>query len=471
MSYIPSNLDLELAEQPYRELFIKINVLDLDMNIVDEISGYSLGGSISIDANSDIRRTCRVEFVVDSSTLTIRSGGDIWLDRYIQLYVGIRHITTQDIIWYNCGIYLINKPSFSYSASDKRLSFEGVDLMSKLTGMRNGTLQAMTTKIEAGENMREVLVSIITQLAGFSKYTIDCDEGDLPYDITIDIGGTVYDLLSKIRDIYPNYEMFFDLDGVFVFQKIPSNIEDQIVVTYDFLKKVVVTENVEINFEDVKNKVTVLGKSLDPDEYGGDATLSGSKYTVVLTGKEEVETGETIGFTIHSLAQNPKLVINDGTTDIITGDIVNEDGSAAVFPENDEYYIVKAQNNGTFMYMGRQQPTATCSDTNEDSPYCISKIGEIYTILHGGEYDNITTDDLCLQRAEYELWKLTRLNDSLNLTMAPLYWLDVNDKIYYVDPDTGLGSQYITKSINIDLSIGGEQRVNAIKFYPLYPDI
>ena len=76
-----------------------------------------------------------------------------------------------------------------------------------------------------------------------------------------------------------------------------------------------------------------------------------------------------------------------------------------------------------------------------------------------------------MQRAEYELWKRTRLNDSLTLTMVPLYWMDVNDKIFYVDTNSNNGSQYITKTINIDLSVGGEQTVNAIKFYPLYPDI
>ena len=470
MSYVASKLDLEVARQPYRELFIKINILDMEMNIVDELSGYSIGGDISIDANADIRRTCRIELIVNSSTFKIESGSDIWLDRYMQLYVGIRHIISQEIIWYNCGIYLINKPSLTYAADENKLSFEGVDLMSKLTGLRNGTIPALTTKIEAGEDMRDVLVSAITQLGGFTKYTIDCEK-EIPYDITIDIGGTVYDLLAQIRDIYPNYEMFFDINGVFVFQKIPSEVDDQIAVGYDLLKEMVISEQVEVNFEDVKNKVMVLGKSLDPDDYGGDATVSGSTYQITLEGKEVVKVNEMIGFTIKSIVSNPKLKISNGTIDIVTGSIVNEDGTPAVFPEKDEYYIVKMKDDGNFMYMGRQQPSATCSDTNEDSPFCISKIGEIYTVLYGGDYDNITTDDLCMQRAEYELWKRTRLNDSLTLTMVPLYWMDVNDKIFYVDTNSNNGSQYITKTINIDLSVGGEQTVNAIKFYPLYPDI
>ena len=470
MGYVATDLDIEVARQPYRELFLKINVLDLSMRIVDEISGMCIGGNISIDANSDIRRTCRIEMAINDYSLNISSGSDIWLDKYIQLYVGVKHIVTQEIVWYNCGMYLINKPNIEYSADRYILSFEGVDLMSKLTGLRNGMLEAITTKIEAGENMRNVLVSVITQLGGFQKYTIDCEDKEIPYDITIDVGGTVYDLLSQIRDIYPNYEMFFDVDGVFVFQEIPDGYDDEISVENKLLKELVISESVEINFEDVKNKVAVLGKSLDPDEYGGDATVSSGAYNITLEGKQSIATNEMIGFTINQIVSNPKLKISNGTTTLITGNIVNEDGTAAVFPENNEYYVVKKQINDTFLYMGRQQPMYTSIDDNEDSPFCTSKIGEIYLVLYGGEFDNITTDDLCRQRADYELWKRTRLNDCLNIEIVPLYWMDVNTKIAYEDINSGRVNQYIIKSIDIDLGVGGTQQVNAIKFYPLYPE-
>ena len=41
-------------------------------------------------------------------------------------------------------------------------------------------------------------------------------------DINIDAGGTAWDLLTQLRDINSNWEMFFDVDGVFHFQEIPS---------------------------------------------------------------------------------------------------------------------------------------------------------------------------------------------------------------------------------------------------------
>lgn len=466
-----TTLDKEIAIQPYRELFTRINVLDLNMDVIDELSGYVTNGSFTIDANADIRRTCRLELVVNDSTFNIEAGSDIWLDRYIQPYIGIRHIATQEIVWYNLGVYLINKPSLSYSANERKMEFEGVDLMSKLTGLRNGTLQAMTTKIEAGAEMENVLKSTISQLGGFKKYVIECEK-EIPYDITIDVGGTVYELLSKIRDIYPNYEMFFDVNGTFIFQKIPSEVSDPIMIDDNLWKHIVISENVDINFEDVKNKITVLGKSLDPDEYGGDAVIDSNAYKITLEGKTKVEENETIGFVANSILATPKLTINNGTSNIETGiAIVNEDGKAATIPEAGEYYVVKKRSDGKYLYMGRQQPKWTSSDTNPDSPFSTNKIGEIYKVLYGGEFDNITTDDLCRQRADYELWKHTRLNDSLNLTCVPLYLLDTNIKIAYTDNNSGVSGQYIIKSVNTDLGIGGTQTVEAIKFYPLYPDI
>ena len=97
MGYVATDLDIEVARQPYRELFLKINVLDLDMHIVDEISGMCIEGNISIDANSDIRRTCRIEMAINDYSFNISSGSDIWLDKYIQLYVGVKHIISQEI--------------------------------------------------------------------------------------------------------------------------------------------------------------------------------------------------------------------------------------------------------------------------------------------------------------------------------------------------------------------------------------
>lgn len=471
IEFNPEQMKRDILKQPYRKLYIKLNVLNFSMQNTGEISGRCIGGSVNVDANSDIRRTCKITLVAEKSSFVIEPGSEIWMDKYIQLYVGIKNINTAEILWHNMGIYIINKPSTSYSGTDVSLSFEGVDLMSKLTGLRNGQLESMTTLVKQGENLRDVIIATITQLGGFKYYAVDCHSGEVPYDIKLGVGSTVYDLLAALRDIYPNYEMFFDLNGVFIFQKIPSNVEDPVMVDDDIWKDTVLEEKIETNFEDVKNKICVLGKSIEPDDFAN-AIVSENQYIMILSGKKSVATGEVLGFVAPSIVENPKLVIkSDADTIVTSGDIIYPDGKFAVIPEANEYYIVSHREDGNFDFWGRQQPKYVVEDNNPSSPFSIQAIGTVYEVLSGGEYDNITTDELCKDRAEYELWRKTRLNDTITLSTVPIYWMDVNIKIKYTDKFSGSTKEYITKSISTDLGVAGYQTINAIKFYPLYPGV
>lgn len=105
----------------------------------------------------------------------------------------------------------------------------------------------------------------------------------------------------------------------------------------------------------------------------------------------------------------------------------------------------------------------------------------IYTKCN--EYEKIWTDDLAMQRAEYELYLHARLNDTITLKSVPVYWLDVNQKIEYVNKDINLvpqkwnvqtqqydlPSHFITKNIQMGLGPGATMTVKAMRFYPLYP--
>jgi len=107
---------------------------------------------------------------------------------------------------------------------------------------------------------------------------------------------------------------------------------------------------------------------------------------------------------------------------------------------------------------------------NPESPYCVEKIGLKLQALAGGEFDNIYSDPVGAENARYQNWLKTRLQDKISLEMLDIPWLDVNTKIEYTSYITGETSQYIVKSIS-GSATGGTMSVEAIKFYPLYPDI
>ena len=188
------------AKRNIRDLRVKINLLNFDMQIIDEITGVILDGNITVDATADIRRTCSLSLIVKDSTLELQPGGRIWIDKYFQVFVDYLNNGN----WINMGIYLVDAPSWSYDPGNSTLSLQGLDLMSKLTGQRNGYLEGIPTIIPQDSSIRNSMISVITELGGFKNYIIEDNPQTVPYEIKIDQGGTVYDILVELRDITPN---------------------------------------------------------------------------------------------------------------------------------------------------------------------------------------------------------------------------------------------------------------------------
>ena len=148
------------AKKNIRDLRVKINVLNFNMQTVDEITGVVLDGSINVDATADIRRTCSLSLVVKDSTLELQPGGRIWVDKYFQVLID--YLNKGD--WINMGIYLVDAPSWSYDPGNSTLSLQGLDLMSKLTGQRNGYLEGIPTIIPQDSSIRYSMISTLVDL-------------------------------------------------------------------------------------------------------------------------------------------------------------------------------------------------------------------------------------------------------------------------------------------------------------------
>ena len=451
-----------VTKQQIRNCYAKIEVLNQQLIVVDNFTGIFTDGSISIDANSDIRRTCNISLVVTDSSFEIKPSGKIWLDKYIKIYTGIDNIQTGKTTWFNHGIFLINAPSWNYNGSNNTVSFQGLDLMSKLTGLRNGNLQGLPVIIPQGSNVRDTVISILTQFTDFTKYSISEYEIATPYEIRIDIGGTVYDILKQLSDILPNWQIYFDINGIFHLNKIPTGDNEPIMVDDDIWKISTLNEQVNVDFENVKNVIEVWGKSLKPAHFG-EAVLEGQTYNVSMAGVTELKNNLLYGFTIKQNTDSPYLKIND----LPSYPIVEEQEQLFRFPQDTGYYIVRYENE-KFIFVGFQRPYAIAKDLNPNSPFYIhGALGEIRKVYHNGEFNNIMSNSLCQQRADWELYKATNLQDNLTLTTIPVYWLDVNWLVQYTNKDKHT-YRYLIKSINIDLKVGGTQTITMNRYYPYY---
>lgn len=578
---MPTQAEYNLAKQRLRVKYFKINLLNYQFQNVGELTGDTIETpSFTIDANSDIRRTCSIVFTPRDSSFDIRQGNKIWLDKYVQVFVGQKDMRTNKIEYTNMGIYLINNPQRVYSATDNTLTIQGVDLMARMTGLRNGNLQGIPYLVPQGSNVRVAIIACL-EIAGFTKYVVDECEIDTPNDIKIDVGGTIYQILTKLRDILPNYQMYFDVDGVFHYNKIPSGKNEQVMVDDDIWNVNVVNYQKATSFETLKNSIEVFGKTHDIKNYGGQATIDGDTYKISIAGVKKLRKNTKIGFNTNvDLGQTKKLSVTTTKTKVnsSTGEVTTETttetypirtekGVVPTFKNEDTYYVVKfvfgtdhweftnvqqvenpvvavisddvyiindanisqltdgmtytfrtpktggenvylpyfrinnlkkleikntvkLRNDTTytlkyfeaseydqekyFQFMGEVTPYAQIKEENPDSPYYVGgSVGEIRQVLQGGDYDNIYTSDLAMERAKYELYRLCRLQDSVTINTIPIYWLDVNWLIEITLPNKyGIEEKelYMIKSINIGNGLGATQSITASKYYPFYDE-
>lgn len=472
--------DYNILSQQIITKYIKLEILNFQYNVVDEISGNLTAMSVNIDSESDLRRSCNLTFVVTDASFDVKAGNKIWLDKFCRPWVGYENIYTGKIQWYNQGIYLINAPSWRYNATTHELSLAGLDLASKLTGLRNGELEGIPTKIPAGSSVREAMIAAI-ELAGFTKYTIsECKDVDdniiaVPNDIEIAQGSTVWNIVTQLRDILPRYETFFDVDGVFIYQPIPTGSGDPVIIDDTIWPNLLIDESINNDFESVKNYIEVYGRTLDPSYFSTNTTYSGSTLSLTVADYPTALTDNTIvGFTTPSTGDISATSAISLKMNSLAASVLYEYGTNnPVTALDNETYYVAYYNQGWYL-MGHQQPVGIAYDDNPDSPFYVNgSIGRIRHVLYGGEYENITSDKLALERAKYELWKSTRLQDSIALTSIPNPWLDVNVLISHAirGKSQENAAQYIIKSISTDYGIEGTQSINAITYYPLYPDI
>ena len=400
------------SKQTIRNIHVRLDILNFNFIVVDSIEGNALSGELQINANADIRRTCNLTFVVTDNKLEVQTGGQIWLDKMIQVYVGIEDIQTGDIAWTNMGIYLINQPTYQYDT----MTFEGLDLMSKLTGARNGYIGGLAgediTLIQTGQNVREVIIGILQQ-NGFNRYVVDeckLENGviqPVPYDMEFTQGSTWYDVLSEIRNILPQYQIYFDVDGVFHYEMIPSDIEDPIMIDTDLWQENVISENVTVDFENVKNAIEVFGVTHDTQYFSDSSVSVVSGASISLTVDSEFVQQEfaVVAFVLPNNASgNLTVNVNNNGAKALK----NSDGTRVTNLAKDTYWVISYQSDNTWQFMGHLQAQGYWEDNNPESPFYVEgPVGRISLPLYGGEYENIQSDSLALQRAKYEIYRRT----------------------------------------------------------------
>lgn len=129
-----------LDTQQHHETFARVTTLTFDEHPIECIEGKVTTGSINIDGNSAVRRTC---------SLTIVKTEDVDINWAIKtkftLEIGLKNtINTDypDIVWFPQGLYVITAFNITHSTSGCTISISGKDKMCFLNGNLGGALTA-----------------------------------------------------------------------------------------------------------------------------------------------------------------------------------------------------------------------------------------------------------------------------------------------------------------------------------------
>lgn len=466
MAYIIAQEDRNIVNQNAKELFAKIELLNSNFKVIDVLEGYLMSDSFTIDANSAVRRTYNMELFVKDSSLLIGSDKKIWMDKYVRPYIGYKNLRTKEIQWYLKGTYVMLDSNYSFNQTTNTLSLSCSDLMSELNGDRNGVIKDAIT-IEEDTNARDVIIDLLIE-ANINKYIIsDMDGVKIPYVLEFEANQTYYDVLNTIIELFSYFEMFFDVNGTLIIQKIPHQDTDNVMLDNSFLSPLIINENINTSFKDVYNRVRVWGQFLDSDYSASLCTYSSNIYSATINGITELDNFSKYSIYIPNTNQaNARLNINNLGAYYITDDKGNNINPNLLEVGYNVFKYRKVDNH--FYWLGRYQVYAEASETNKDSIFHKDKIGEITKVFTGDEFSLIYSNSLAQDRANYELYHACRLQESIAITLIDIPWLDVNWLIEYTPYTTKETNKYVIKQIS-GSSSSATIEVSMVKFYDQDP--
>ena len=143
---------LELDNDHNKEQYVKITILDFAENDIEEIQGRVTQGNITIDGNSNVRRTCSLTVILDERINNLTTTKNLLsINKKVRIELGFTNKSKNpkwkdfNIIWFPLGIYLIIFPNITHDINGLTVSLQLKDKMCLLNGEIGGIIPAATT--------------------------------------------------------------------------------------------------------------------------------------------------------------------------------------------------------------------------------------------------------------------------------------------------------------------------------------
>lgn len=496
--------NIELLRCHNKLVQMKVTLLDEHYIEVESLTGRIKGSpSYDVDADSDIRRTCSITLSIPAKDQIELDFEKTWDNRMVELSCGLFDWETKEYVWYKLGRMLMTSGESTYNATTQEVRLNLVDLMAMMTQER-GSQIGETYLFRAGDVVKDLIEGVVAENTVFAQTNVCEFEDTIPYDAESNQGDYAIDVLHLIFDLFPYYEFFYDTNGVFNVQKIPTKISDPVDIGKETIDDMLISERKSVDFSQIKNTTEIWGRTLTGDYVAVECITSGNKYQVTIGDSfTELVAGEkyTIVPLSDSVAGQTMQIQSTSEYGIYTADGAGitytpieagamKGGVAYIIRYFEEKFILEGELQIRCIVQEiTEEPSESVKEAykrshscnnvkwivNPDSPFACrinpvtgSIQGEIRQVLTDGEYENIYTTQLAYERATYENWLACRQQDTVDIEMILIPWMDINDKIEYTSPVSGEVGTWLVKSISYEFS-NWTMTVKATKFYPYYP--
>ena len=492
-NYVVEQEDIDILRQVTRTVYCKVELLNSDLQTVANLEGNVYNDNFSCDGDSTTRRTYNCDIIVTDSSFNIGKDKNIWIDRFVRIHYGLYNQRTGAIRWYVLGTFTFMDMSYTYSSTEKHLSLTCSDMMAKFDGTKGGVMvynteADVTFKLLAGQDMEECIVGLLN-FAGITNYSVtgleltETEKYSIPYEIEWSHGTTFVEAWTQIKELYNYWEFFFDEEGTFIWRKIPTGLNEEVILGDDILAPLVVSETLNDSFQNIYNVTEVWGQELD--------IVDDDRYTTECTGGTDIETDNVFNITLEGVTSMDDIdnftsfgikvsgayakYININGLEQIP--ILNSAGDAMA--DNtyvaDKVYVFRYRRTATgtltgtpyhnFYLMGQYQAHGYYEETDVNVPYSVPNVG--YKIPKVIENTKLYSDEVCNSQAQYETYQTTAKQDTISLTMMIIPFIEPTQKFKYTSLNSGETDEWIIKSFSWS-TLEGTMTVELYRFLQDY---
>lgn len=345
-------------------------------------------------------------------------------------------------------------------------------------------------------------------------------------DITSNVGDSAMSMLKQIlNESLPYYCFYFDSNGAFNYSIWPTADVNRY-TQYTIPKNVVISEQESQNYSNKYNYVEVWGltqaikgmniDSIREEGYAGPLLCDGDSYEhptskkTFITSKEYNETTNTTDIKcvcdlmpciqrntddeagieyvgdvswgcntidLRDCSEDIRINVN-GITDSsgnlvwynLFGEYYPGDTNVIYFDRDPVDTISPEATASEYKYFftgcGRLQPYGVAK--KEDGPFGINNIGTVRYVITNNSLD---TETLCRIHAEWELYKGTQFEKTIQINTIPLYFIQAGHLVQYTSLRTGETDTYIVNSVSCNSNINSGMNITMTKFYEYYEEV